>query len=1206
MKTLAGGEALFHGGRMPARLNEVQQQIVRAEGNLLVSAGAGTGKTRTLVEHLVARILDPDRPLSVERVLVATFTEAAAAEMRARIADRLQAELRKRPADRFLREQTLLLDQAAIGTLHSFCLRLVREHAFELGIDPRFTVLEPAQNALLARETFDEVLEKLAAPGADSAEALRDFFLAYADGDVARLRELTLRIYRFLTTLPNPEEWLTEQQRAWSEEGARRMMENAAEAVNAWARQWRAALERHCLLPEREAREVRSLLETLAQALPERFGDLSARLLSCAGSLKLKGGLSSLWKKDFLVESRWIREWFAADRPAPGWLQAHERMRRPVSAFLELVREFTAAFQEARLRRGTLDFHDLERFALRLLRRGLGATLRRRFALVYVDECQDINAVQDALIQAVSRSDPEGNRFLVGDLKQSIYGFRLADPEIFRARLRAWEKPGAEKGRVFRLRKNYRSRPEILRFVNETFRRLMREDLCGLELAPEDELEPGDPAAWPPAAAPPVEVVLLAPPSEEEESSEELRGLEREAALVAARLRAWREQGLRVPDPDSGELRPMRWSDAAILLRSPRTHAEAFSKVFHRAGVPLAVSGSGWQEAPAVRDALNLLRLLHNPRQDPALLAALRSPAGGMTPNELAWIRLRRPEGPFWEALKALGETDSEPEGEEALRCIHRSAREKAERFLRDFARWRSLLRRNPLSQAVEAILDEIGFAALLRAEGGRERDLAALESFVRTLRQFDAGNRLGLSRFLRFMEAREEFGERAEPDWEGGADAVRLLSIHQSKGLEFPLVVLAGLGGRFNLRDQHAAVLLDPKLGVCPRLQDEALPSAYPALWHWAAMQRRKRAFLAEELRLLYVAMTRAQRRLLLTGTWRARKGKTGADAPDPAQPLGFLRAVSPLDWLAPLWAEDADLKEWSTPGKGEAETFRWEIVDSVELPEPLAESGDSFPERTESVEELLARAQALALRYPHAAASAQPAKATVTELSKPAARDIASETWTLPESPVAPERNLHSPNRRGSSGVERGAAHHRFLQFAEFDRLEDPGQVRRQAERLVSQKLLSPEEAELLDPEALAAFGRSPIARRIRQTRGRIARELAFTCRLSPADLRCLCVPHRPGLGDEEFFVVQGVADLVCFEPKRLWLLDFKTDEASGAEFARRQQAYETQLRLYALALERVYRRPVTEAWLYFLALRKAVKVAPASGAECEESIG
>ncbi len=1205
-----------------------QQVAITATGNVLVVAGAGAGKTRTLVERCVARVLDAQSPVGLDEILMVTFTEAAATEMKQRIRQRLEDELNRTPPGPCrirLEEQLALLDTARIGTLHGFCFQLIRQHFYELEFDPQLTVLPEEQAKLLMEETLDEILHPHYAGASTLGTAVVDLIEGQANGREPVIRELLLKLHHYTQTLADPAGWFEREMaqcrqtdpvvwRAWLRTG-----------FVEWRELWLPVL--------REQPVENTKTHMLASRLA--LGPENPELTAAAEMLAEVVAANRDWPRGtkgkffepiegFYTEAAFLHSLAVAVDGLDPLAQDWQWVRGQMETVLRLTQEFSRQFADAKRAQGVVDFHDLEQCALRLLwdtgkarPTVLAEQFRRQFKLVFVDEYQDINAAQDKIIEAVSGTGVNANRFLVGDIKQSIYRFRLANPRIFQHYEETWR--NSQDGQVVSLTDNFRSRERLLNFINPLFAELMRASVGGVEYDAEAALKFGAPeqrgqlsTATDPS--PRVEVHLRVNGGDTKEPEDEMSadaaiadlaeqtGAEREARDVARRLRELRAEQHQVWDERSRTFRDLQWSDIVILLRSPANQAEAYAKEFHRQGVPLQVARGGFFEGTEITDLLSLLQLLDNPLQDVPLLAVLRSPLVSLTLAELAEIRLANRHGHFWLALNRWHEVHGRTRAatEDAPSSI---TGEKVSQFLRRFARWRRMARETSLSQRIEAVLNETHYGEWLLATDRGVQKLANVRRLQTLARQFDPFQRQGLSRFLRFVEVQQAAELTSEPAPMEATDTVRVTSIHRSKGLEFPVVVLANLGKKFNLRDLSDSVVLDETYGLCPQVKPPQTGRYYPSLPHWLAGKRQRREMLGEELRLLYVALTRARDTLLLFGTTTEKKIQAWSDqAARPPSDHQILAARNFLDWLGPWWARQTGDSNWAARANGETNLFRWFIHgenEGDELPLPADNPGSLNLTKEKQVldparlEQLRHR---LTWQYPFAAATREPAKTSVSALRRRKPDESDEETRPLYALPT-PRLQLSVPKHRADgklTAAEIGTAHHLFLQLLNLEQAGSELELKRQAEDVRHAGAISEAQMAVLDFTALTGFWQSELGHAIRaQPLEKVHRELPFTARLSPADLVELKLPTNSTLPADEFFVVQGVVDLAVILPEEIWLLDFKTDQVNAAELAETVTHYEPQIKLYARALARIYRRPVTQCWLHFLSLQLSERV-------------
>jgi ATP-dependent helicase/nuclease subunit A len=649
-----------------------------------------------------------------------------------------------------------------------------------------------------------------------------------------------------------------------------------------------------------------------------------------------------------------------------------------------------------------------------------------------------------------------------------------------------------------------------------------------------------------------------------------------EARLAGLRLLELKTSGHPIWDEDKEVMRPVEWADMAVLLRSPSGKSENFTKEFARLGIPLTVARSGFYDSMEIADLISLLQLLDNPLQDIPALAVLHSPLVGMSPDELAAIRLAAQRESYWTALLRFHESQT-----------NHSAWPKADRFLKDFFRWRRLARQISLSRCLETVLNETHYGAWLFTQSRGTQRHANVQRLLALARQFDQFQRQGLARFLHFVDAQKEAETEPAVAPISGGDSVTLMSIHQSKGLEFPVVVLADLGKPFNFSDLTAEIILDEKFGLCPRIKPPHTGRRYPSLPYWLARQRQKQETLGEELRLLYVAMTRARDTLILTGNLTQKKFESrwlnGSGITLPAQ----LDARNYLDWLAAWTTHSSETFVSADPGQNQL--FRWIIYETSDIHPPetasTAAASEAAPKLDAAAWNKLQ--QRLAWKYPHEAAIDQPAKTSVTAVRRRLTEEV--DEAAAPLFKFQFKSRLPAPSRK-LSATEIGLAHHTFLQHVSLEQSGTIDGLKQEAARLADEKFLTAEEAAHLDLSSLAAFWQSELGKKIRAKSDLVRRELAFTARMSPAELAA--VPGAaPDFPDQEFVVVQGAADLIVLQPEGILLVDFKTDHFAESQLADKVKIYEVQLRLYAKALECIYQRPVNETYLHFLALRKTV---------------
>ena len=1146
-----------------------QHEAIFTRGcSVLVSAGAGSGKTRVLTERLMEYIdpSDPEAlPEDIDRFLVITFTRAAASELKSRIADAISDRLSLNPGNRHLRRQLVLCRTAPIGTIHSFCGQLLRDHAELAGISPAFRILEEEKSGRMLETALESLLERRYKEASESFLHLADY--VGAGRDDRHLAETLLKLYHSAQSHAVPEQWLNAQIEASFEESenigetewGRALLKDISAGVSFWAEQMEAALGRMRENPavrkayEKSFSETADGLRALEGALSRDWDEAMEQIpvpFPRIGTVKaeedrpLAEELKAV-RKQCSEEMKRLRERVFTGSSRELMLSFRETAadRREL---LQLCLELDAEFRGAKRRINALDFSDLEHMTYRLLtgdngeRSALAEEQARRFREIMVDEYQDVSRVQDAVFQAVSRDG--NNLFLVGDVKQSIYRFRLADPMIFTEKSRLWAEASSG-GKLILLQENFRSRPEILNAVNEVFRRCMSEELGELDYGPADCLRPGTEQ---PDSVPLPELLLL---SSEDAAGE---GLQAEAALVGRKiLELMRDT--RVQD-EEGE-RPLRFGDIAVLLRSANSDGGVFRSILNSMKIPVSAgAGEDFYSSMEVSTVFSMLMLIDNPHRDIPLLTVLRSPAFGFTPDRLSMIRAASPDTDYYTALRNA-------EGEDT------------DAFLRLLGELRASAADLDPVRLVERIVEELELYAVCSAMSDAETRIRRLTELSLMAKRFLETGERGLHRFIRWIEAMRS--KRLDPG--GGTesgDAVQILSIHRSKGLEFPVVFVSALGKQFNQADIRSPMLIHPRLGLGPKYTDPMLRAEYPTVARRAIAQVLTGEMKSEELRLLYVAMTRAKERLIMTACLRkAEEQLFRAETLTQWEkiPARLLQsAQSPVLWLLPSAAA------------GKSMTVR--ICDSEqaenagqENPQESAEPAD--PELLRSLE------AALRYRYPAAAAQELPSKLTATELKDRAEPDPDGEPLFQEDSFRGFFRSPE-PDLASLSASDRGTAAHIVLQQIDFAKTGSLEEIKAEIARLREQEFLSEEEAESVSPEMVYRFYASDLGRRILKA-GNAEREFRFSLLCEAAELLGEAPPG-------EKILLQGAVDCFFEEDGELVVVDYKTDRFRDEEsFRERTGRYRRQLETYAMALRRITGLPVKERYLYYLSSERCLAV-------------
>ncbi|MDO4571938.1 MAG: UvrD-helicase domain-containing protein [Clostridia bacterium] len=1093
-----------------------QRAAIETPGSLIVSAAAGAGKTAVLAERIASRVA---AGAGIDRMLVLTFTRAAAAEMKNRIARRLRALSAEAETDglrRRLLAESQAVTSACISTIHAFAARVLRRHSHALGLSPRARIGDELELAALRAQAEDELLERL---GEADSPALHALLAAF--GGEARALEALRAAYAFILSEPAPFAWLDaaadslfdgdaplRETLAFAKEELLPHIEALQAAADAAPEDWAA---QRAVLDEDISR-ARALL------IMEDYAACRAMLFDLSFStLRFPRGTPEADKQPLKLPREALKDCLRAQQKRFRRSEEEERacMRgaaRVLCALRELLSDFDALYAEKKRARALLDYNDLEHLCLRALERPeIAAEYRERFDFVAVDEYQDSNRVQEAILQRVARPD---NLFLVGDVKQSIYRFRHAEPGLFLSRLAA---AGSGAHARVDLLKNFRSAPPLLDCVNEVFTAILSERTGGLAYDERARLVAGG------AAKGGAELHLIERSAGEEDE-------EAHDAVVEARFTAARIHALMREEPS------LRYADIAVLLRST-THAERFKAALLKNGVPCyAQSNGGYFDSLEVQVFLNLLRLIDNRRRDLPLLSVMRSSIGGFDESELAAIRSAHREGSYFEAAAACAG------GEGALA-------EKLSEFFARLDRWRADSRLLSVARLIGRLLDETGFyeeMGILSGGAGRQANLDAL---LNKAQAFERSGARGLYAFLRHIElaGRSAAFGTAES---AAADVVRLLTIHKSKGLEFPVVFVCQLGARFNFTSGREALVLHSGLGAGLRYIDEDAGLLRDCAARQTMLARIRREELAEEMRVLYVAMTRAKKRLILCGCARDAASRCTPPAVKPL-PAAVLSAGSPLDWLT--------LRAYASlpPILHAREEF-------LAPEQPVA--APVMPPEDEAVTEAV-RAR-FRWRYPFLSAVSLPAKAAVSRL----------DGESPPESFDPPA--FAAGKTPGALAI--GTAMHTVLERLPLRPL-NASEARAFIDGLAARRLIGTDEAALLDEAALAWFTHTPLYARLAAS-PRAERELPFAC---AADAGALF-----GAGAEERVLLQGVID-ACFMEDGAWVLvDYKTDAPrEGDTEAALAARHARQAALYAAALESLGGARVKERFIVYLRLQRIV---------------
>lgn len=1189
-----------------------QQKVIELHNrNILVSAAAGSGKTAVLVERIIQMVCNEEQPVDIDRLLIVTFTNAAAAEMRERISAGIARQLQEHPDSEHIQKQSTLLHNAQITTIDSFCLFIIRNHFNEIGLDPAFRVADEGEIRLLQQDTLKELLEDAYAAGDEAFENCVEFFCP--GGRESVLEQHILNLSRNAASYPWPQEWLEQRKQDYqvadlealsgSDYGQyllrylKSMLEGCAEKM--------AQVERLCLEPdgpymygelvEQEKEQLEKLLscdslEDMAARVPTvTFGRLPSKKDESVSVLKreLAKDLRSQ-VKDVLGK---LSDTFFAT-PLDLALRQGSECVAPVATLIDLVLSFDERMRQKKQEKKLVDFSDMEHYALEILWDKDGDKLapgavakeyRQYFHEVLIDEYQDSNNVQEFLLMAVSgEEDGHYNRFMVGDVKQSIYKFRLACPDLFLEKYKTYQdyQVGDAKCQRIDLSQNFRSRTQVVDSVNQIFSRIMSEQVGGIVYDDKAALYAG--ASYPENGDCGSELLLISKPDKELG----MDAKEAEALAIAQKIQELKRT-FQVTDKETGELRPVRYSDMVILLRTNSGWDEPFKKTLEAEGIPVYIaSKTGYFAANEVQELLQYLRVLDNPRQDIPLFGVMKSLFGGFSEEEIALIRSQQKKVSLYEAMRNYVAEDAT------------ELSSKISQFLSKIENYRNMAIYMPIRELLERIVADYDYLNYVTALPAGSKRKANVEMLFTKASDFEKTSYFGLFHFVRYIEQLERYDvDYGEADMiDENADVLRIMSIHKSKGLEFPVTFVSGMSKRFNMQDVNQSLVVDMNMGLACDYVDAKRRLKNKGLRRQVLSRKMKEDNLAEEIRILYVALTRAKEKLILTGVVDKAEEQWESCQQSRAEKLSFLdfmEATSYLDFVFPILA-------------------RTDIAVSVIAPEQLmsSELGEqmSLLQKRETllqadkladvdqVQELKERFQ---YQYPYESLKRLYTKTTVSELKIAAMAEKDEAAFHIfEEKEVVPYIPSFRKDEEEVSGTMRGNAFHRAMELMDLEGLlgsqfaEMPEDYSAYTAGLDVQRLgssihefllgevaslrLPQEYFEALKERKLVNFLQSELAFRMWRAlrRGELYREQPFVLGVEARRL-------DDSFPAEEKVLIQGIIDVFFVEEGEIVLLDYKTDVVKSMQEL--WNRYATQLDYYGEALERLMAMPVKEKVLY-----------------------
>ena len=1203
--------------------------------NLLVAAAAGSGKTSVLVERIIQKILHKEEPLNIDQVLVMTFTNAAATEMRERIAFAIANALKEKPNSHHLEKQLVLLNMSSISTIHSFCQNIIKQNFHLLNIDPKFRLANEQEINLLRYDVMESLFEEKYEQG---HEGFLNFVDHYGnDRNDEDLYNIILSLYKFSCSQPFPRDWLQQLSDSF-----------AVNVANIDQTIWTKIIKEQIALDFQEALEYveemidlasevgfefyipifeqdRAIIVNYMSKLKESWDELRNEIYAYkAPTLKAEKGVDEDQKKIFQDKRKKVKDLINKIKDDYFQMSGQEMLRdlelvKPmINGIAQLTIDFSEKFMQAKAQKAIMDFNDLEHFCLKILMAPestatnlkpstVALNLQVKYQEVMVDEYQDTNGVQEAILSLV-RKENKPNLFLVGDVKQSIYRFRLAEPELFLEKYLSYPKLGEDFTRID-LAQNFRSRKSVLAGINFIFAQVMAPKVAELDYTREEWLNPGP--DYPVTAHKTfdefVELNLISIEKNNgenedlaESEEEELSGFNLEAEYIAQKIKQLLQEKTYIFDKELKEYRLLQLRDIVVLLRSVKNKANILLDSLRKNDIPAYANlDSGYFQELEVKIMLSLLSIIDNPRQDIPLATVLYSPMVGLTTIELAQLRMINPQDDLWACISMKNDDIS----------IVSELSAKIESFKNNIIRWRALAKIKSVPELIWQLFNETGYYDYVGGMPGGMLRQANLRMLYDRAGEYEKTNYRGLFRFLRFIDKiRESGNDLAVARTLGESEnVVRIMSIHKSKGLEFPVVILGDMGKKFNLQDSKAEILMHKKLGLGLYVTYDDLNLKYPTISRRAMAYKMNMESKAEELRILYVALTRAREKLILVGSvkklssktneWCRQVGMANEKLPD----YIIAKAQTYLDWVAPAVARHDDGQILLECGQClnrnikliHEDYSRWQIniIDSNNIKsssrfklvedELLQQIGSLKPVSGSSEQEWVNKV--LGWQYPQLTLQEVPAKLTVTELKRQQ-EVLDSDSEFLIKKPDIIKRPNFMLEATTLTGSEYGTLMHSVMQYIDIKGDLSLGGLKEQILDLVKAEKVAMKNIADIDIQAIHDFFNSDLGKRL-LTSNDVKREMPFSMMIKAREF------YPEVTDDSEEIFIQGIIDVLFTENDKLILVDYKTDKSFNS--FKLMEKYKLQLELYGRAVERIFKKPVAEKYLYLFNGNKSIRI-------------
>lgn len=1274
---------------MSTKWTEEQSEAIYTKNcNLLVAAGAGAGKTAVLVERIIQRIIDDKENVDIDKLLVVTFTNAAAAEMRERIGDAISKQLEARPESKKLQRQLTLLNQSNIMTIHSFCLQVIKNNFHVIDLDPGFRVSDNTEAILLKQEAIDELFEE------KYEKSNNELFLklvdSYGGKNDLKVQNMVLNLYEFAKSTPWPSVWLTDMAERFNVDadfnfGDSKWAEILLNYLKIEIQACKSKMEKSVGVVENavgieyylepfntELKNINSILDCSSwDELKREFSELSFEKIPVKRNKDADKEAKEKSKKirdEVKKKLTDIKEniFVGTDSIGSNLKELYPMMK----CLTELVMDFDEKYSSKKRERGVVDFSDIEHFCLSILttkdeegnitNSPVALEYKQQFEEILIDEYQDSNEVQEVIMNAISRKNDIPNMFMVGDVKQSIYRFRQAKPELFLNKYNIYSEEKGTLERKIKLFKNFRSRAQIIDGVNYLFKQIMSKEIGELEYDEGEALKSG--AEFPKIECDNevvseeyskkllenndrsekeayeydiknicggnIELHLIDKKSSDvfedddletdeavaEDSEEETPdNIQIEARLVARRINELIDsdgkEKFNVYDKNIKGYRSVSYKDIVILMRATSNWAPTFVEELTKAGIPVfADTATGYFETVEIRTVMSLLQIIDNPVQDIPLIAILRSPIESFEPEELIDIRMVNREVSFYEAMKAIVNNKIDTENEDLqpkrynLEHISEALKNKVLSFLDKLNKWRRKVLHMPIDEFIWHLYTETGYYGFIGAIPGGAQRQANLRVLFERAKQYEKTSYKGLFNFINFInKLKNSSGDMGSAKILGeNEDVVRIMSIHKSKGLEFPVVILAGSGKQFNLMDMNRSILFHGELGLGPDYVDSDRRISYPTVVKQVLKRKIKIETLSEEMRILYVAFTRAKEKLIITGMVKNIVSTTekwyeaAAYDGDKISEYAIGNAKSYLDWIGPAVVRHTcgrslreiigrestsefiveDRSEWSIKTWNK-ESFRKRANaddDDDDIIKEI-ESANLTNDKSKYNEEISRR---LDWQYKYAEASNIPAKFSVSELKRKFALIDTDESREM-RPPVALKKPLFIQKNRALSGAEKGTLMHLVMQHLDLNKVSSYDEIDQQVKSLINREFITENEGKEVQIDKILRFFKTDLGQRMKNAKS-IYREIPFFIEISSTELY-KDLPKE--LYENEKVLIQGIIDCYFEEDDKLVLLDYKTDFVEDVRDIK--EKYALQINYYKRALEKMSGKSIKNTYLY-----------------------